>query len=268
MNEVSGKIAAVVGAGCVGDEIGNGRATALTLAREGAVVVCADIDAASAERTAAMIVDEGGQATGVQLDITDEAAVATFVDDIVSTHGRLDVLDNNAGIGVIGGVVDLDRADWDRVFAVNVTGPYLTMKYAIPRMVAQGGGSVVNISSIAGVRFSGVPYAAYYASKAALNHLTRTTAAEFAASNVRVNAVLPGLMKTPMVSGAAGLTAAYSSADVEEMWATRDRQVPMGHMGTPWDVANAVLYLASDRASYVTGTELRVDGGIAVYISK
>jgi NAD(P)-dependent dehydrogenase (short-subunit alcohol dehydrogenase family) len=153
------------------------------------VVVCADIDAASADRTAKMILDEGGQATGAQLDITDEDAVAAFVDQIVSTHGRLDVLDNNAGIGVVGGVVDLDRADWDRVFAINVTGPLLTM-------------------------------------------------------------------------------AAYSSADGEDMWAARDRQVPMGHMGSPWDVANAVLYLASDRASYVTGTELRVDGGIAVYISK
>lgn len=125
----------------------------------------------------------------------------------------------------------------------------------------------MSISSIAGIRFSGVPYAAYYASKAALNHLTRTTAVEFASRNVRVNAVLPGLMKTPMVSGASGLTAAYSVVDVEDMWAARDRQVSMGHMGSPWDVANAVLYLASDRTSYVTGTELCVDGGISVYIS-
>lgn len=132
MNELVGKVAAVVGAGCVGDEIGNGRATALTLVRDGPMVVCADIDAASDERTAKMIIDEGGRAAGVQLDTTDENAVAGFVEEIMSVQGRLDVLDNNAGIGVVGGVVDLDRADWDRMFAVNVTGPFLTIKHAIP----------------------------------------------------------------------------------------------------------------------------------------
>lgn len=268
MNELQDKIAVVMGAGCTGPGMGNGRATAITFAREGAVVVCADRDEASAAETAEMIRGEGGQAGHAQVDVTDEAAVATFVAQVVEDHGRLDVLDNNVGIALVGGVTDLSEDDWDRVFAVNLKGAYFAMKQAIPQMVAQGGGSIVNISSIAGIRWSGVPYATYYASKAALNHLTRTTAVEFAARRVRVNAVLPGLIKTPMVANAAGLANAYSTADVESMFAKRDAQVPMGHMGTAWDVANAALYLASDRAAYVTGMELVVDGGITLGFTK
>ena len=134
-------------------------------------------------------------------------------------------------------------------------------------MVENGGGSIVNISSIAGIRYTGVPYATYYASKGALNHLTRTTAVEYASRKVRVNAVLPGLMKTPMVEKSAGLADAYAGGDVEAMWAARDAQVPMGHMGDAWDVAHAALFLASDESRYVTGIELVVDGGITLKYS-
>lgn len=268
MKELEGKLALVAGAGCVADGMGNGRATAITFAREGATVICADIDAESAEDTAAMIRGEGLSATSVYLDITDEGGVARVVQDVVDEHGRIDVLDNNVGIASVGGVTNLDPDEWERVFRVNVTGAFNTMRHVIPHMVDAGGGSVVNISSVAGIRWSGVPYASYYASKAALNHLTRTTAAEFASRHVRINAVLPGLMRTPMVTNVAGLADAYSSDDVEEMMRTRDRQVPLGHMGDAWDVANAALYLASDRAKYVTGLELVVDGGLTLGIGK
>jgi NAD(P)-dependent dehydrogenase (short-subunit alcohol dehydrogenase family) len=129
-------------------------------------------------------------------------------------------------------------------------------------MVKQGGGSIINISSIASIRHVGISYVSYGTSKAAMNQMTRTTAVEFAADYVRVNAILPGLMKTPMVEHSAGLAASYANGDVEAMWRARDSQVPMGHMGTAWDVANAALFLASDESKYVTGIELVVDGGL------
>lgn len=268
MQELENKIALVVGAGTAGEEVGNGRATAITFAREGATVVCADLDVTLAETTAQMIREEGGNATAVQLDYTVEEQVEQVVADTVAEHGRIDVLDNNVGIASLGGVTDLDPTEWERVIRVNVTGAYLTMRHAIPHMVTAGGGSIVNISSVAGIRYGGVPYAAYYASKAALNHLSRTTALEFASRSVRVNTVLPGLIKTPMVANVDGITQAYDSEELDEMWSNRDRQVPMGHMGRPWDVANAALFLASDRSKYVTGIDLIVDGGLSVGVGK
>jgi NAD(P)-dependent dehydrogenase (short-subunit alcohol dehydrogenase family) len=138
------------------------------------------------------------------------------------------------------------------------------MKYAIPEMAKRGAGSIINISSIAALRYTGVPYASYYASKASLSHLTRTTAAQYAPQKIRVNAILPGLMETPMVAHAAGLAKSYARGDVEEMWRVRARQVPMGFGGDAWDVANAAVFLASDEARYITGIDLVVDGGITL----
>jgi len=152
---------------------------------------------------------------------------------------------------------------------VNLTGAFLAMKHVIPVMQRQfeetgEGGSIINISSIASIRYTGVPYASYSATKAALNQLTRTTAAQYAAQKIRVNAILPGLMKTPMVEHSAGLAQAYGDGDVEAMWSARAAQVPMGHMGEAWDVANAALSLAGEEARYITGIELVVDGGITL----
>ena len=151
------------------------------------------------------------------------------------------MLDNNVGIAELGGVVEVSEAAWDKVFAVNLKSAYLTMKHVIPLMDRQGGGSIINISSVASIRYSGVPYATYYATKAALNHLTRTTAVEYAHTRIRVNAILPGLMKTPMVEKSAELAQTYAGGDVEEMWRVRDRQVPMGFGGEAWDVAWAAV---------------------------
>jgi len=174
------------------------------------------------------------------------------------------VLDNNVGIAEMGDVVEVTEAEWDRVFAVNLKSAFLAMKHVIPVMQRQGGGSIINISSIASIRHLGISYVSYGTSKAAMNMMTKTTAVQFARDHVRVNAILPGLMKTPMVAQSAGLAASYSAGDVEAMWRARDAQVPMGHMGDAWDVANAALFLASDESKYVTGIELIVDGGITV----
>jgi NAD(P)-dependent dehydrogenase (short-subunit alcohol dehydrogenase family) len=247
MDRLKGKVAMVVGAGSIGPGWGNGKATAVTFAREGAQVFCVDRNPAAAEETVGLITKEGGQA---------------MVAACLKAYGRIDVLDNNVGIAEVGSVVEVSEDQWDRVFAVNLKSAYLAMKHVIPLMVKQGGGSIINISSIASIRHVGISYVSYNASKAAMNQMTRSTAVEFAADYVRVNAILPGLMKTPMVEHSAGLAASYAKGDVEAMWRARDAQVPMGHMGEAWDVANAALFLASDESRYVTGIELVVDGGL------
>jgi len=256
---LKGKAAIVVGAGSIGPGWGNGKATAVTFAREGAKVWCVDINPEAAEETVGIIEGEGGEARLFRADVTRSAEVAAMVDGCLAVYGRIDVLDNNVGTAVVGGVVEVAEEEWDRVLAINLKSCFLAMKHVIPVMQRQGGGSIINISSIAGIRYTGVPYATYYASKAAMNHLTRTTAAQYAPDKIRVNAVLPGLMETPMVVKSAGLAAAYGGE--EELWKVRARQVPMGFGGNAWDVAKAALFLASDESRYVTGLELVVDGG-------
>ena len=262
MGRLKGKVAMVVGAGSIGPGWGNGKATAVTFAREGAQVFCVDRNGAAAEETAKIISGEGGTAMAFTADVSRAAEIEAMIAACLKAYGRIDVLDNNVGIAEMGSVVDVAEESWDRVFTVNLKSAYLAMKHAVPVMVKQGGGSIINISSIASIRHVGISYVSYNASKAAMNQLTRSTAVEFAKNHVRVNAILPGLMKTPMVEHSAGLANSYAKGDVEAMWRARDAQVPMGHMGEAWDVANAALFLASDESKYVTGIELVVDGGI------
>ncbi|MCK1283307.1 glucose 1-dehydrogenase [Bradyrhizobium sp. 44] len=262
MGRLKGKVAMVVGAGSIGPGWGNGKATAVTFAREGAQVFCVDRNGAAAEETVKIITDEGGKASAFTADVSRAREVEAMVAACLKAYGRIDVLDNNVGIAEMGSVVEVTEESWDRVFSVNLKSAYFAMKHAIPVMVKQGGGSIINISSIASIRHMGISYVTYGTSKAAMNQMTRTTAIEFAHHHVRVNAILPGLMKTPMVEHSAGLANSYAKGDVEAMWRARDAQVPMGHMGDAFDVANAALFLASDEAKYVTGIELVVDGGI------
>lgn len=261
---VRDRVAIVSGAGSIGPGWGNGKAISCLLAREGAKVLCVDRNPDAAAETAELIRAEGGTAEVGVADVADPDQVRDMVAACIRSFGRIDILCNNVGIAEVGGVVDLPVETWDRVFDINLKSCFLAMKHAIPHMVANGGGSVINISSIASLRYTGVAYASYSATKAAMNHLTRTTAVEFAPRKVRVNAVLPGLMKTPMVERSAGLADSYGGGDIEEMWRVRAAQCPMGEMGDAWDVANAVLFLASDESRYVTGIELVVDGGITL----
>lgn len=261
---LDGKVAVVIGAGSSGPGWGNGKATAVTFARQGAQVVCVDRNLTAANETKDIIEAENCAAIAHQADVTREDEVKDAVHAALDKYGRIDILDNNVGIAEVGSVVDLAVEDWDRVHDVNLKSAYLVIKHVIPEMTKHGGGSIINISSVAGIRYTGVPYLSYYTSKAALNHMTRSVAAEFAPKHIRVNAILPGMMKTPMVSLAAGITEAYGEGDVEEMWRRRDAACPMGHMGDAWDVANAALFLASDESKYITGLELIVDGGLTL----
>jgi NAD(P)-dependent dehydrogenase (short-subunit alcohol dehydrogenase family) len=267
MERLKGKTAMVVGAGSIGPGWGNGKATAVTFAREGAQVFCVDRNAAAAAETVDIITSEGGTAAAFTADVSHANEVEAMVAACLKTYGRIDVLDNNVGIAEMGNVVDVPEASWDHVFDVNLKSAFLAMKHVIPVMARQGGGSIINISSIASIRHLGISYVSYAASKAAMNQMTRTTAVEYAARHIRVNAILPGLMKTPMVEHSAGIAASYANGDVEAMWRARDAQVPMGHMGDAWDVANAALFLACDESKYITGIELVVDGGVTLKVS-
>ena len=257
-----GKTAIVTGAGSVGPGWGNGKATAVLFAREGASVLCADINLAAAEETAGIISGEGNEARAIRCDVTDGDQVASMVETCHDAFGGVDILHNNVGILGMGGPVEHDEDEWDKVATVNVKSMFLTCKHAIPFMERRGQGAIVNISSVSGIRWMGVPFLSYATTKGAVLQLTRAIAAQYAPKHIRCNAILPGLMNTPMV--AQGLAEAYSAGDVEEMIRMRDAQSPMGHMGDAWDVAHAALFLASDEAKYITGAELIVDGGLTL----
>ena len=262
MNErLKDKVALVTGAGSIGPGWGNGKAISVLFAREGARVFGIDINADAAEETRGLIAEEGGDCRTAAGDVASSTDVQAMVEGCLAAFGRIDILVNNVGIVKVGGPVDLDEADWDRVMDINLKSVYLTCKSVLPVMEREGGGSIVNISSIAALRYTGVPYATYYASKGGILAMTRGVALEYARKGIRANSILPGLMYTPMVRE--GLTAAYGKeGDVDNLKRVRDAQCPMGHMGEAWDVAYAALYLASDEAKYVTAAELVVDGGI------
>jgi NAD(P)-dependent dehydrogenase (short-subunit alcohol dehydrogenase family) len=256
---VAGKTAVVVGAGQTpGDTIGNGRAISLLLAREGAEVLCVDRHLGSAEETVAMVEGAGGVATALQADITVEADNAAILAAALDRWNRVDILVNNVGIGAGDNVAVAIEADaFDHIHEVNLKGPWMTCKAFLPTMEQQGAGSIVNISSIAAV--CATPLLAYKTSKAALNALTHQLAMTYARAGVRVNGVMPGLMDTPMAIE--GIAAGFG-VDKDELRASRNKAVPLRRtMGTAWDVAYAVLYLASDEAGFVTGVTLPVDGG-------
>jgi NAD(P)-dependent dehydrogenase (short-subunit alcohol dehydrogenase family) len=247
-----------MGAGSAGPGWGNGKAAAVLFAREGAKVACVDRDPAAAEETAAIIRNEGGAAIALAADVTRDADVIATVAATMAQWGRIDVLHNNVGLATMGGPVELSEEAWRRTMDVNVTGLFLACKHVLPIMLAQGKGAIVNVSSLAGIRYTGYPYIAYYAAKGAVNQFTVGLALQHAAEGVRVNAVMPGLVDTPLIHQQ--IAGQYKSA--AEMVAARDALSPTGKMGTAWDVAHAALFLASDEAAYVNGVCLPVDGGL------
>jgi NAD(P)-dependent dehydrogenase (short-subunit alcohol dehydrogenase family) len=255
------KVAIVVGAGSTrGETMGNGRATAILFAREGASVFLVDRDRDSVQETKAMIDVEKGVSSVCVADVTRADDCKRMAAECIAAYGRIDVLHNNVGIGTLGGPVELSEAEWDRVMNVNLKAMFLTCKYVLPHMEQQGSGAIINISSMAAVRFAPYPMLPYSASKAGVNALTRSMAMQYAARGIRANAIMPGLIRTPMAIE--GIVAALG-IDKEELIRARDRAVPMGHMGDAWDVAYAALFLASDEAKYVTGVVLPVDGGLS-----
>ena len=251
---LAGKVAIVTGGGAAGDGIGNGRAAAILLARAGTRVVVVDRELALAERTVAMIAAEGGTAVAHEADLTDNDQCRAMVAATIARFGRLDLLDNNVGIGGRGTVVDTEPDAWRRVMQVNVEAMFLVSKHAIPAMVeTAGGGAVVNISSIAALRpHSLTPYAA---SKGAVISLTRAMAVDHAADNIRVNCIAPGPVYTPMV---------YARGMSDELREKRRRASVLGLEGSGWDVGHAVRFLLSDHARYITGQVLVVDGGVTL----
>ena len=252
------KIAIVFGAGSVGPGWGNGKATAALFARNGAQVACVDINRSAADETVGIIRGEGGRASAHCCDVTDSAAVAELIADIVEARGRIDVLHNNVGYAAMGGPIELDEAAWRRSFDLNVTSCFITCKHVLPHMLALNSGAIVNVSSVAAIRYTGYPYAAYYAAKAAVNNFTMGLALQYARDGIRANAIMPGLMNTPLIHQQ--ISGQY--ADAAAMVAARDAACPTGKMGTAWDVAHAALFLASDEAAYITGVSLPVDGGL------
>ncbi|TAK72490.1 MAG: glucose 1-dehydrogenase [Dehalococcoidia bacterium] len=261
---LKGKTAIIVGGGqTAGDTIGNGRATALLFAREGARVLVADRILSSAEDTCAMIAADGGTSSAIEADVTREDDCRRLVAACVERYGRIDILHNNIGIGAgDASVQHMDVDAFERIFRVNLEGPLLTSKHALPVMREQGAGVIINISSIASIA-AATNIIAYKTSKAALNALTQAMAMANARYGIRVNAILPGLINTPMA--VEGISAARGIPK-EQLIAERDRQVPMGKMGSAWDVAHAALFLASDEASFITGVLLPVDGGQSVRV--
>ena len=249
---LAGKVAIVTGAGSSGKVIGNGKATAILFAREGAKVLCADVVEDRARETVEAILKEGGTASAFRADVSKTADCKAMVQAAVERYGRLDILDNNVGVSVRADVLEVTEEQWDRVMAVNVKSIMLTSKYAIPHMIRSGGGSIINISSIAGLRANqSTPYST---SKAAVVGMTRSMAGDHGRQGIRVNCIVPGLVYGPMVA-----------PRMDEALRERRRDAaPLGTEGTGWDVAWAAVFLASDEARWITGVALPVDAGLLV----
>lgn len=259
VDRLKGKSALVLGAGVAGEGWSNGNAAAVTFAREGARVMCADIDEAAAAQTAELIRGEGFEAVHVRADVASTEDLGRAVELTVQRYGRIDVLHYNAGMTGRGGAVDTDEETWDRVYDVNVRGAFIACKLAIPHMQRQGGGSIVHVSSIASVAWTGHALLSYQTSKAALNQLTRMVAVQHGPEGIRCNGILPGLIDSPRILKS---VLPVFGGDVQKMRESRSRAVPMRRMGEVWDVANAALFFASDESKYVTGVLMPVDGGI------
>lgn len=249
---LEGKVAIVTGAGSRGEGVGNGKATATLFAREGAKVVLADIEIDRASETLADIEAEGGVASIFQANVTNDEDCRGLVEFAVEQYGRLDILNNNAGNSLRKTVTEIEPEEWDSIMELNLKSMVLTSRHAIPRMVESGGGSIINITSIAGLRAS--KSAAYSASKAGVIGLTISMAGDHGREGIRVNAIAPGPVYTPMV--------AWRLSD--EMRAHRKNTTALGTEGTPWDVGWAAVFLASDEARWVTGSVLTVDGGSSI----
>ena len=254
------KIALVTGAGCIGPGWGNGRATAVLFARESAKVFAVDKNGESMKETLDRVAEFGGTIKTHECDVTQSTAVKAMVDACLAAFGRIDVLVNNVGGSAAGGPVELSEEAWDGQMNYNLKSVFLACKHVLPVMERQGGGAIVNLASTSGLRWTGSPQVGYAASKAGVMQLSRVVAVQYANKGIRVNTVVPGQLHTPMVE--ARLAGQRAGGDVEKLLKTRVERIPAGFMGDGRDTAHAALFLASDEARFVTGTEIIVDGGM------
>jgi NAD(P)-dependent dehydrogenase (short-subunit alcohol dehydrogenase family) len=257
---LEGKVAIIAGAGCVGPGWGNGRAAAVIFAREGAKVFAVDRDAEAMRETVERSREGGGEIATHLCDMTDTNAVAAMVEACVAAHGRVDVLVNNVGGSSPGGAAELADDAWARQLNYNLTTVFLACKHTLAVMVRQRSGAIVNTASTSGIRWTGSPQVGYAASKAGVIQFSRVTAVEYAKYGIRVNTVVPGQMHTPMVE--TRLAKQRAGGDVTALLKTRVARIPLGFMGDGRDTAHAALFLASDEARFITGTEIVVDGGM------
>jgi NAD(P)-dependent dehydrogenase (short-subunit alcohol dehydrogenase family) len=255
------KVAIVTGAGCVGPGWGNGRAAAVLFAREGAKVFAVDRDADAMAETIDRVREFGGLIKTHTCDVTDSADVAALVDACRREWGRIDVLMNNVGGSAPGGPVELTEEAWDAQVDLNLKSVFLTCKHVLPVMESQGAGAIVNMASTSAIRWSGSAQVAYAATKAGVIQFSRVVAVQYAPKGIRVNTIIPGQMHTPMVE--ARLAKQRAGGDVAAILKQRLARIPLGFAGDGRDTANAALFLASDEARFITGTEIVVDGGMS-----
>ena len=260
-DRLKNKVVIVSGAGSVGPGWGNGRAIAYRFAQEGAKVFGVDLNPDALLETVAKVHEVGGEIATWQADVTSDEAVQSMVQACIETYGRVDVLVNNVGGSKKGGPVQLDETTWDQQIDFNLKSVFLGCKHVLPIMEEQQSGSIVNISSTSGIRWTGSAQVAYASAKAGVIQFSRVVAVEYAKKNIRCNTVIPGQMHTPMVE--TRLAGQRSGGDIEGLLAQRQSRIPLPFMGDGIDTANAALFLASDEARFITGTEILVDGGMS-----
>lgn len=262
--ELEGKIAVVLGGGSIGVGWGIGKAISVAYAKAGAHVVVADQQQTAADETLAIISEEGGAGEAHPVDVTDDEHLAALLSAVVAAHGRIDILHCNVGLGKAGPSENTSAAEWRKIADANLTSLHVAATVAVPAMRASGGGVILATSSIAGIRHVGYPHLAYGATKAAANHFMRLLAVENAQYGIRANTIVAGLIDTPRIEKT--LAKSYGDRKMDDIKAVRAKQCPLGRMGTAFDIANAAVFLASDRAGYITGTEIVVDGGLSATV--
>jgi len=258
---LKGRVALILGAGTSAPGISIGKASSIAMACAGASVAALDFNLAAAQEVEQDIKSLGAQAMAYQADVASFEAMQVAIDHVMRDFGRIDILQINAGIGRVGGPAETSLEDWDRIQKVNVESILIAAKLVAPIMVKQGSGSIIGVSSVAGMRYLGYPHLAYSVTKAAVTHFIKMLAQQYAIDGIRANTIVPGLIDTPRIQK--NVAKVFdANADMDNTRRARDRQVPMGRMGTPWEVASVATFLASDDASYITGTEIVVDGGL------
>ncbi len=259
--KLKGRVALILGAGTSAPGVSIGKASSIAMACAGASVAALDVNLAAAQEVAQDIESTGAKAIAYRADVSNFDEMQSAIKRVMEDFGRIDIMQINAGIGRVGGPAETTLEDWDRIQKVNVESILIAAKLVAPIMVKQGSGSIIGVSSVAGMRYLGYPHLAYSVTKAAVTHFIKMLAQQYAGDGIRANTIVPGLIDTPRIQK--NVAKVFdANADMDNTRRARDRQVPMGRMGTPWEIASVATFLASDDASYITGTEIVVDGGL------